>query len=108
MEILAIEREGKREDLQWIEVLVPIRLVSLNRNVCGLRHRCPRAVHSNEEFPLQETIFLDAWGIDSPMDYLNYQKRSRHQGIIKDELVTWTCTGCSGSSTGSLPWGSAI
>ena len=108
MEVLAIELEKKREDLQWIQVLVPIRHMSLDRNVCSLRHRCPRAVHSNEEFPLQEKIFLDTWGINSAMDYPNYQKPSRHQGIVKDELVTWTSTGCSGNSTGGLPWDSAI
>ena len=68
MEVLAIELEGKKEDLQWIQVLVPIRHVSLNRNVCSLCHHCPRVVHSNEEFLLQEKIFLDTWGINSPMD----------------------------------------
>jgi hypothetical protein len=66
MELLAIELGGKREDVQWIQVLVPIRHLSLNRNVCGLR-RCPRVGCSDEEAPL-EKIFLDTWDINSPMD----------------------------------------
>ena len=59
MEVLGIKLEGKREDLQWIQVLVPIRHLSPNRNVCGLC-RCLRVGYSNEEFPLLETIFLDS------------------------------------------------
>ena len=57
------------EDLQWIQFLVPIRRVSLNRNVCGLR-RCLRVGlgYSDEEFPLQETIFLDTWDINGTKD----------------------------------------
>jgi hypothetical protein len=66
MEFLAIELKGKREDLQWIQVLVPIRHVSLNR-VCGLR-RCRRVGYYDEEFPLQKTIFLDAWDINGTKD----------------------------------------
>ena len=58
MELLAIELEGKREELQWIQVLVPIRHVSLDRNICGIRCRL-RVGYSDEEFPLQEKIFLD-------------------------------------------------
>ena len=67
MEFLAIEWKGKREDLQWIQVLVPIRLVSLNRNVCGLC-RCLTVEHSDEEFSLQEAIFLDTWDINGTKD----------------------------------------
>ena len=54
---------GKREDLQWAQVLVPIRNVSLNRNVCGLR-RCLGVGYCDEEFPVQETIFLGTWDIN--------------------------------------------
>jgi hypothetical protein len=52
MEVLGIKLEGKREDVQWIKVLVPIRHVSLNRNVCGLC-RCLRVGYSNDitKFP---------------------------------------------------------
>ena len=39
MELLAIKLEEKREDPQRIQVLVPLRHLSLNPNVCGL-HRC--------------------------------------------------------------------
>jgi hypothetical protein len=67
MELLGIKLEGKREDLQWIQVLVPIRHTSLNRNVCGLR-RCLRDGNSDEEFPLQETTFLDTWDISGTED----------------------------------------
>jgi hypothetical protein len=66
MEVLAIELGGKREDVQWIHVLVPIRDLSLNRNVCGLR-RCLRVGYNDQEVPL-EKIFLDTWDINSPMD----------------------------------------
>jgi hypothetical protein len=66
MELLAIELEGKREDLQWIQVLVPIRHLSLNRNVWGLR-RCLRVGYNDQEVPL-EKIFLDTWDINGPMD----------------------------------------
>jgi hypothetical protein len=66
MGTLAIELGGKREDRQWVQVLVPIRHPSLNRNVCGLR-RCLRVGYNDQEVPL-EKIFLDTWDIDSPMD----------------------------------------
>jgi hypothetical protein len=59
--------EGKREDLQRIQVLVPIRHLPLNRNVFGLR-RCLRVGYSDEEVPLQETIFLDTWDINGMKD----------------------------------------
>jgi hypothetical protein len=64
MELLAIKLEGEREDLQWIQVLVPLRYMSLNPNLCGLR-RYLRVGYSNEEFPLEEKIFLDTWDINS-------------------------------------------
>ena len=67
MEFLVIELERKRENLQWIQVLVPIRHVSLNRNVCGLR-RCLGIGYGDKEFPLQETIFLDTWDINGTKD----------------------------------------
>ena len=59
--------EGKREDVQWIQDLVPLRHLSLNLNVCGLR-RCLRVGHSNEQVPLEERIFLDTWDISSAED----------------------------------------
>jgi hypothetical protein len=67
MELLGVKLEGKKEDLQWIQVLVPIRHVSLNRNVYGLR-RCLRAGYCDDEFLLQETIFLDTWDINGTKD----------------------------------------
>jgi hypothetical protein len=67
MEILAIELEGKREDLQRIQVLVPIRHMSLHRNVCGLR-RCLRARYRDGDFPVQDSIFLDTWDINGMKD----------------------------------------
>jgi hypothetical protein len=66
MELLAIELEGKREDVQWIQNLVPIRHLFLNQNVCGLR-RCLRDGYNDQEVPL-EKIFLDTWDINGPMD----------------------------------------
>jgi hypothetical protein len=59
--------EGKREGLQWIQVLVPLRDLSLNPNVCGLR-RCLGAGYSYEELPLEERIFLDTWDIMGSKD----------------------------------------
>jgi hypothetical protein len=67
MELLAIKLEGKREDLQSIQLLVPLCHLSLNPNVCGLR-RCPRTGYSDEELPLEERIFLDTWDINSSKD----------------------------------------
>jgi hypothetical protein len=67
LEVLAIELEGKREDLQCIQVMVPLRDLSLNPNVCSLRRRL-RVGYSDEELPLEETIFLDTWDINSPKD----------------------------------------
>jgi hypothetical protein len=67
MEVLAIPLKGKMKDLQCIQVLVPLRHLSLHRNVCGLR-RCLKAGYSDENFPLQEMIFLDAWDINDMKD----------------------------------------
>ena len=51
MGFLATELKGKREDLQGIQVLVPIRRLSLNWNVCGLR-RCISVGYCDEKFPV--------------------------------------------------------
>jgi hypothetical protein len=67
MEHLAIKLEQKREDLQCIQVLVPLRHMSLNPNVCGLRRRLSVG-YRNEDPPLEETTFLDTWDINSPKD----------------------------------------
>ena len=63
---LAIELEGKREHLQRIQGLVPIRYLSLDRNVIGLR-RSLGAGYSDADVPL-EKIFPDNWDIDSKKD----------------------------------------
>jgi hypothetical protein len=67
MEPLTIKLEGKREDLQWIQVLVPLRHLTLNPNVCGLR-RCLRGGYSDDELSLEERIFIDPWNINSSKD----------------------------------------
>jgi hypothetical protein len=64
MEVLAIKLDGKREDVQCVQFLVPLRHLSLNMNVCGLR-RSPKVGYSDKEFPLEKGIFLDAWDIKS-------------------------------------------
>jgi hypothetical protein len=51
MELLDIKLEGKREDIQCIQVLIPLRHLSLNRNVCGLRRRLGVG-YSDENLPL--------------------------------------------------------
>ena len=55
MELLGIKSEGKRDDMQCIEVLVPLRYLSLNRNVCGLRRRLRVGYRgdTDEESPLE-------------------------------------------------------
>ena len=70
MELLATKlEEGKSEDLQWIQILVPLRRLSLNGNVCGLC-RCLRVGYSNEDLSLlDQKILLDSWEINSPKDY---------------------------------------
>ena len=66
MELLALEPEGKREDLQRIQSLVPIRHLSLDRNVFGLRR--PLGVgYSDADVPLAK-IFLDNREINSMKD----------------------------------------
>jgi hypothetical protein len=67
MEVLAIKLEGKREDPQWIQVLVPLRHLSLNLNVCGLR-RCLGVGYGDEELPLEEGVFLITWDIIDSKD----------------------------------------
>jgi hypothetical protein len=67
MELLAIKFEGKREGPQWIQDLVPLRRLSLNPNVCGLR-RCFIVGYSDEKLPVEERIFLYIWDIKSSKD----------------------------------------
>ena len=67
----AIKLNGKRENLQNIQVLFPIRDLSLNPNVCGLR-RCLGVEYSDKDLPLEETVFLDSWNVNSTMDYAKY------------------------------------
>ena len=64
---LSIELEGSRDDLQLFYVLVPVRRLSLDRNVCGLR-RYPMVGYGNEKLSLEERIFLDTWDIKSSKD----------------------------------------
>ena len=67
MELLGIELKEKWDGVQYVQVLVPIRSLSLNWSVCGLR-RCLSIGYSNKEPPLKEKIFLDTWEIYSPKD----------------------------------------
>jgi hypothetical protein len=67
MELLAVKLKGKMKDPQWIQVLVPLRHLSLNPNVCGLR-RCFKDGYSDKELPLEERIFLDTWDIIGSKD----------------------------------------
>jgi hypothetical protein len=67
MRLLAIKLEGKSEDLQWIQVLVPLRHLSLNPNVCGLR-RCLGVGYGDEELSLEEGVFLITWDIINSKD----------------------------------------
>jgi len=67
MEVLAIKLEGKNEDLQWIQVLAPLRRLSLNPNICGLLS-CFIIRYSDEKLPVEERMFLDIWDINSPKD----------------------------------------
>jgi hypothetical protein len=64
MKLLAIKLKGKMKDPQWIHFLVPLRDLSLNPNVRGLR-RCFKDGYSDEELPLEEKIFFDTWNIFS-------------------------------------------
>jgi hypothetical protein len=68
MGLLAIKSEGKMKDLQWIQVLVPLRYLPLNRNVCSLR-RCLRVGYGDEDLPPEERILPDTWDINSSKDW---------------------------------------
>ena len=63
--------DGKREDLQCIQGLVPLCDLSLGRNVCGLRY-CLRVGYgdSDVEIPFEERILFDAcnWDINDSMN----------------------------------------
>jgi hypothetical protein len=68
MAFLDMKLEGRREYVQRIKVLVPLRHLSFNLNVLRLR-RCRTVGYSDEELPLLEkTIFLDTWDINSSKD----------------------------------------
>jgi hypothetical protein len=58
MKVLDIKLEGNREDIQWIQFLVPLRDMFINRNVCGL-HRSLGVGYLDIEFS------LDSWDIMS-------------------------------------------
>jgi len=61
--------KGKREGLQRIQALIPLRYLSLNPNVCGLRRRrFLRVGYGDEELPLEETVFFDNWNIIGSKD----------------------------------------
>jgi hypothetical protein len=55
------------EDVQCIQFLVPVRRLSLDLNVFGLRC-CLGIGYGNKDVPFDEMIFLDTWYINSPMD----------------------------------------
>jgi hypothetical protein len=63
MELFSNKLEGEREDLQRVQDLVPLRDLSLNRNVCGLR-RCLRVGYGDEEHPFLDEILLDVWDVN--------------------------------------------
>ena len=67
MEVSGIKLKGKWEGVQRVQVLVPIRSLSLNRSVCGLRSRLSIG-YGDKDLPLEERIFLDSWDIYSPKD----------------------------------------
>jgi hypothetical protein len=67
MDLLAIKLKGKKEDPQCVQVLVPLRHLPINPNVCGLCC-CLRAGYCNEELPLEERMFPDTWDINSSKD----------------------------------------
>jgi hypothetical protein len=55
------------EDVQCIQFLVPVRRLSLDLNVSGLR--CGLGIgYDNKDVPFDEMIFLDTWDINSPMN----------------------------------------
>jgi hypothetical protein len=55
------------KDAQRIQILVPLRDLSLNPNVCGLR-RLFSIGYGDEKLPVEERIFLDIWDINSSKD----------------------------------------
>ena len=67
MELLGIKLKRKYEGVQWDQVLVPIRSLSLNWSVFGLR-RYLSIGYSDKEPPFKGKIFLDTWEIYSPKD----------------------------------------
>jgi hypothetical protein len=71
MKLLTIKLEGDIKDPQGIQVLVPLRHLSLNPNICSLRC-CFSVGYSDEELPVEERIFLDIWDINSSKDYTKY------------------------------------
>jgi hypothetical protein len=69
MELFSHKLEGKWEDIQRIQDLVPLHHLSLNRSLCGLRRCLIRVVrYRDEEFPLEEMILLNTWDIIGPKD----------------------------------------
>jgi hypothetical protein len=64
MEVLAIELKGKREDVQCIQFLVPLRDLSLSMNVCGVCGSLGVG-YRDKELPLEKRIFLEGWDIMS-------------------------------------------
>ena len=64
MEALGLKLEGNREHVQWVQFLVPLRDMSLNKNVFSL-HRSLGVGNLDEEFSLEKHIFLDSWDIMS-------------------------------------------
>ena len=64
MRVLAIKLEGKREDVQCLQFLVPLRHLSLNTDVCG-PHRGLEVGDRDKESPLLKRILLDTWDIMS-------------------------------------------
>ena len=67
MKRLTVKLEGNMKDPQRIQVLVPLRRLSLNQNICGLRS-CFSVGYSDKEFSLEERILLDIWDINSSKD----------------------------------------
>ena len=69
MGLLAIILDGKKEDLQWIQDLVPNRQLSVNPDACGLRC-CLRVGYSDEDLSFEEIMLLESpsWDIKSSVD----------------------------------------
>jgi hypothetical protein len=67
MELLTTTLEGKLKDPQCIQVLVPLRRLSLDPNVCSLC-RCFSVGYGDEELALEKRIFLDTWDINGSKD----------------------------------------